>query len=89
VEEVPLPQPSLLVLDDQQALSLKHQKRLLSLFGVVLGRWLAGLEHVNVDPEVRELVRGVLERPRMTGILTGYGFRLRDVDDEPPFTVGS
>jgi hypothetical protein len=49
---------------------LEHKKPLLRLLSVVLARRLAGLKDVDVEAEVRESVRGVFERPRMTGLVT-------------------
>src|SRR5688572_17642838 len=54
VEEVPRRQGSLLALDDQHALAGQDEKRLLGVLAVVHAHRLAGLEHVDVDPEARK-----------------------------------
>jgi len=51
VEEVPGPQASLFVLDDQRALARQDEERLLVRLGVVEGG-LPGLEDGDVDPEL-------------------------------------
>src|SRR5581483_3777078 len=54
VEEVPRAQGSLRPLDDQRALALQHEERLLPALPVVQPEPLARLEHVHVEPELRE-----------------------------------
>ena len=58
VQEVPLAQRALLLLDDRDALAREHEEALLHALGVVQRRALARLEHVHVDAEVLEAASG-------------------------------
>ena len=56
MEEVPGSEESLLALDEQFALTNQNEKGLLIRLGVVDAA-LTGLEHSQIDPELRELDR--------------------------------
>src|SRR5262245_40004598 len=84
MEVVPLPQRSLLLLDDQRAIAGEHEEPLLDALRVVERVRLARREDANMDAEV-----GEGELPRLEGVddaallLVANGERFGDVHDEP------
>jgi hypothetical protein len=44
---------------------------------------LAGLQDLDVDPELAKLVRPALERDDRAELVVDVRLRVRDVDDEP------
>jgi hypothetical protein len=72
-----------LAVDEQRALAGQHEEVLLHALGVVEAVRLAGLEDADVDPELRELGRLVLERAVRAERLRRSPCRVLNVDDEP------
>ena len=91
MEEVPGPQASLLVLDEQRALPRKDEERLLVRLGVVEAR-LSRLQDGDVDPELGELDRRVavlvLEGAPRAPRLREPPLGVAHVDDEPALGDG-
>ena len=54
VDEIPRLQAAFLPLDDQKTFTPQDKEILLGILAVVEARGLAGLEHADVDPELRE-----------------------------------
>ena len=54
MEEVPCPQPALLFLHDQKALTAQDEKTFLGVLTVVHAHRLAGFENADVDPKLRK-----------------------------------
>src|SRR3954465_2998201 len=86
MEEVPGSEESLLVLDEQPALTGQNEERLLIRLGVIDAA-LTGLEDGQIDPELRELDRTfavlVGEPTRRAPRLRREPFGIAHVDDEP------
>jgi hypothetical protein len=86
VEEVPLPERTLLAVDDEQRFAGKNEEALLIFFGVVPAARLAGLENADVDSELRE-PNGSFEarvRPELAAVELA---RLADVEHEPALAL--
>jgi hypothetical protein len=88
VDEVPLLEPSLLTLDEQDALAGEHEEVLLLRLPVVEAVRLAGWQDVDPDADLCELGRRSLERALRAGgaqlsAFRGQPFGVGDVDDEP------
>ena len=86
MEEVPRPQPALLLFNDQQTLTRHHEKPLLGVLAVVHAHRLAWLEDADVDPKLRE--------PPLAfegAVGTKWPFvpptRLASIQDEPALAV--
>src|SRR5438105_3403652 len=86
VHEVPLLQQPFFALDEEEALAREDEKVLLVFFAVIHARRLPGLEHADVDPELRE-ARVALEA-RVGAVVAVEPARVARVDDEPPFALG-
>src|SRR4051812_39635689 len=91
MEEVPGSEESLLVLDEQSALTGQNEEGLLIRLGVVNAA-LAGLEHGHIDPELRELNRrlaGFVGEPtRRAPRLRREPLGIAHVDDKPALRDG-
>src|SRR5438105_11110136 len=91
MEEVPGPEESLLALDDQLALTNQNEKGLLIRLGVVDAA-LTGLEHSQIDPELRELDRRLAvlvgEPTRRAPRLRREPLGIAHVDDKPTLRDG-
>jgi hypothetical protein len=91
VEEVPLPETSLLALHDEPALTGQNEERLLVGLGVVEAR-LARLEDGDVESELLELDRSstvlVLEVARRAPAVREPPFGVAHVHDEPALGDG-
>ena len=91
MEEVPGSEPSLLALDEQPALTRQNEERLLVCLGVIDAA-LTRLEDGYVDPELRELDRGlavlVREPASSASRLRRKPLRVAHVDDEPTLRHG-
>jgi hypothetical protein len=53
VQDIPLPQRSLALVDDRDAFSVKYKEVLLVGLGVVAAARLAGLHDPHIDPGIR------------------------------------
>src|SRR6476659_7084249 len=91
MEEVPGSQESLLPLDEQPALTSQNEEGLLIRLGVVDAA-LAGLEDGHIDPELRELDRGLAvfvgEPARRAPRLRREPLGIAHVDDKPTLRYG-
>src|SRR6266576_3891842 len=91
MEEVPGSEESLLVLDEQPALTGQNEEGLLIRLGVVNAA-LAGLEDGHIDPELRELDRRLAvfvgEPTRRAPRLRREPLGIAHVDDEPTLSDG-
>ncbi len=83
VEEVPLLERALLLLDDQGALAAQHQKGLLGALLVVVAVRLARLDDVDVGAELGPAMVVALERDVGARLLVGVGRGVAEVEDEP------
>src|SRR5262249_4430707 len=84
VEVVPLPQRTLLLLDDQRALARQHEKSLLRALRVVERVRAARPDDADVDADVGGRVLSRLDRVRRAALLVvAYRERVRQVEDEP------
>jgi hypothetical protein len=68
VKEVPRPEPTLLALDDDQALSGEHEKVLLHRFRVIEAARPARLEDSDCHAEILEALLREVGRERRTGM---------------------
>ena len=91
MEEVPGSKESLLALDEQPALTDQNEEGLLIRLGVVNAA-LAGLEDGHIDPELRELDRGLAvlvgEPTRRAPRLRREPLGIAHVDDKPTLRDG-
>ena len=87
MHEVPGPEPPLLALDEQQALAREHEEVLLVVLAVVHACGLAGLQHADIDPDLRE-PRLALE-PRVGAEVALPPERLARVQHEPALALGN
>src|SRR2546421_1587640 len=91
MEEVPGSEESLLALDEQLALTNQNEKGLLIRLGVVDAA-LTGLEHSQIDPELRELDRRLAvlvgEPTRRAPRLRREPLGIAHVDDKPTLRDG-
>src|SRR5262249_59377194 len=92
-EEVPLPEPPFLALDEQRALAGMHEEVLLFRLGVVTAVRLARRQDVDPDAELLELRVRRLERALGAGRLQLPAFARQplggaDVDDRPGHQCG-
>src|SRR4029453_6188407 len=91
MEEVPGSEESLFALDEQPALTGQNEEGLLIRLGVVDAA-LAGLEDGHVDPEMRELDRGLAvlvgEPARRAPRLRREPLGVTHVDDKPTLRDG-
>jgi hypothetical protein len=88
MEEVPCLEPSLLALDDEEALTCEYQETLLVVLPVVHGHRLARVEDVEVDAELLERslafeVAGRAKRPIIAPA------SLAGIEHEPAIAVGN
>jgi hypothetical protein len=83
MDEVPRPQPALVLLDQDQALAVEDEKVLLLVLGVVHRVRLPRLEDVDVDPELGKPVLAAFERNPRAEVVAAERLRVGDVDDEP------
>ena len=85
VEEVPLPERHLLVLDDREAFAAEHQEELLGGLVVVERRRLARLEHADVDADVAVALEGarLAEHVALAGVGVLVALDLSQVRLEP------
>src|SRR5438067_301225 len=85
VQEVPLADRHLLVLDDRKALAAEHDEELLCVLGVVGRGGLAGTEDAHVDPQVAVALVGtaLAEEVRLARLRVLEPLDLREVLLEP------
>ena len=87
VDEIPLPQGSLIALDDQQRVAEEDEKILLIGFPVVHPHRLAGSQHEEVDADLRE-VGLAIERQARAAPVAVEPARLSRVEHEPALPGG-
>ena len=87
MEEVPLPERTLLAFDDEQRFAGKNEESLLIFLGVVPAARLAGLENADVDSELREANVSFEARVRPERAAVEPA-RVADVEHEPARTLG-
>src|SRR6266508_998887 len=87
VHKVPLPEPPLLSLDDEQAFPGEDEKILLGAFAVVHAVGLAGLEDADVQPDVLKTWLA-LEDARAAELVTFEPRGIAGIEDEPALPLG-